>query len=177
LLNPAVQHLTLRSSLTIMSEPTAPAAPAAPAKKSKKPLVLILGGVLVLGLLGGGAFWYIRRAPAGQAAHVKPPERGILAFEPFVVNLADPSGSRFLRTTVQLIVTSELEAEHVKKTPVVMMEARGAILELLAVQTSEALVTPGGKTKLKKAIAEAVGAALEHVKVVDVLFSDFVVQF
>jgi flagellar FliL protein len=176
LLDPAVQHVTLRSSLTIMSEPTEPAAPAVSAKKSKKPLVLILGGVLALGGLGGGAFWYSRRAPAG-AAHVKPPERGILAFEPFVVNLADPSASRFLRTTVQLIVTSEPEAEHVKKTPVVMMEARGAILELLAVQTSEVLVTPGGKTKLKKAIAEAVGAALENVKVVDVLFSDFVVQF
>jgi flagellar basal body-associated protein FliL len=45
------------------------------------------------------------------------------------------------------------------------------------VQTSDALVTPGGKTQLKKAIGEAVGAALENVKVVDVLFSDFVVQF
>ena len=158
-----------------MSEPTAAAAPA---KKSRKLLVMILGGVVVLGGLGGGAVWYTRRAPAaGEAAHVKPPERGILAFEPFVVNLADPSASRFLRTTVQLIVTSELEAEHVKKTPVVMMEARGAILELLTVQTSDALVTPGGKTKLKKAIGEAVGPALEHVKVVDVLFSDFVVQF
>ena len=163
-----------------MSEPTAavaPGAPAAPAKKSKKLLVMILGAVVVLGGLGGGAFWYTRRAPAGEAAHVKPPERGILAFEPFVVNLADPNASRFLRTTVQLIVASELQAEHLKKTPVVMMEARGAILELLTVQTSEALVTPDGKTKLKKAIAEAVGAALEDVKVVDVLFSDFVVQF
>ena len=88
-----------------MSEPTAPAASA---KKSKKPLVLILGGVLVLGGLGGGAFWYTRRAPAGEAAHVKPPERGILAFEPFVANLADPGASRFLRTTVQLIVPLEM---------------------------------------------------------------------
>jgi flagellar FliL protein len=155
-----------------MSESTA----AAPAKG--KPLVLILGVVLALCGVGGGAYWYARRtAPAGEAAHVKEPEHGILAFEPFVVNLADPGASRFLRTTVQLVVGNEAEAEHVKKTPVVMMQARGAILELLTVQTSDALVTPAGKTRLKKAIAERVGPALENVKVVDVLFSDFVVQY
>jgi flagellar FliL protein len=155
-----------------MSESTA----APPAKG--KPLVLILGVVLGLCGVGGGGYWYARRsAPAGQAAHVKEPEHGILAFEPFVVNLADPGASRFLRTTVQLVVGNEAEAEHAKKTPVVMMQARGAILELLTVQTSDALVTPAGKTSLKKAIAERVGPALENVKVVDVLFSDFVVQY
>jgi flagellar protein FliL len=152
-----------------MSEPTA-----SPDKKAKNPLVLILAGVLVLAGAGGG-FWYLRRTPAVVVE--KAPERGIVAFEPFVVNLADPNASRFLRTTVQLIVNSESDAEHLKKTPVVLMRARGAILELLTVQTSDVLVTPGGKTELKKAIAERVGEALEHVKVVDVLFSDFVVQF
>jgi flagellar FliL protein len=162
-----------------MSEPTPPAAPAtteAPAK-SKKSLVLILGGVLLLAGGGGGAYWNMHRAPSAKAAHVEEPEHGILGFEPFVVNLADPNSARFLRTTVQLVVGSEKEAEHVKKTPVMMMQARGAILELLTVQTSDALVTPDGKTKLKKAIAERVGEAVEHMKVVDVLFSDFVVQF
>jgi hypothetical protein len=33
------------------------------------------------------------------------------------VNLADPGASRFLRTTVQLVVGNEAEAEHVKKVP------------------------------------------------------------
>ena len=161
-----------------MSEPTptpTPAAAPAADKKAKKPLVPILAGVLVLAVAGGGGFWYMRRTPAVVVE--KMPERGILAFEPFVVNLADPNASRFLRTTVQLVVNSEADAEHIKKTPVVLMRARGAILELLTVQTADALVTPGGKIELKKAIAEHVGEALEHVKVVDVLFSDFVVQF
>jgi flagellar protein FliL len=157
-----------------MSESTAAAVPA----KKGKPLVLVLGIVVAMGAAGGGAFWYARRsAPAAEAVHVKAPEHGILAFEPFVVNLADPGASRFLRTTVQLVVGNEAEAEHVKKVPVVMMQARGAILELLTVQTSDVLVTPDGKTQLKKAIAERVTPALENVKVVDVLFSDFVVQY
>ena len=158
-----------------MSESTAAAAPA----KKGKPLVLILGVVVALAGVGGGAFWYARRsAPAGEAAHVKEPEHGILAFEPFVVNLADPGSSRFLRTTVQMVIVgTEVEAEKIKKTPVMMMQARGAILELLTVQTSDSLVTPEGKTQLKKKIAEIASPALEHVKVVDVLFSDFVVQY
>ena len=52
----------------------------------------------------------------------------------------------------------------------------GAILELLTLQTSDALVTTAGKTALKKAIAERVSTAIEDVKVFDVLFADFVVQ-
>jgi flagellar FliL protein len=163
-----------------MSEPT-PAAPATDAtpKQGKKPLVLILAGVLVLAGGGGGAFWYMRRPVSAEAAHAKAkePEHGVLGFEPFVVNLADPNAQRFLRTTVQLVVESEKDAEHYKKTPVIVMQARGAILELLTMQTADVLVTPDGKAKLKKAIAERVGEAVEDMKVVDVLFSDFVVQF
>ena len=57
------------------------------------------------------------------------------------------------------------------------MKVRSAVLELLALQTADTLVTPAGKAALKKAIAGAAGKAASEVHITDVLFSEFVVQF
>ncbi len=163
-----------------MSETTA----AIPAPKKGKKSVLIIGlaAVLVLGGIGGGAFWWTNRAQAAEpapaaATHADTEERGIVVFEPFVVNLADAGVSRFLRAKIQLVVGSAEQAEEMNKSAVTLSRARSVILELLTTQTSEILVTPDGKTALRKAIAEQVGQAAGHVEIVDVLFSDFVVQF
>jgi flagellar FliL protein len=162
------------------------AAPAAPAKKSRKGLIIIL--VVVLLLLaggGGGAYWFLLRGSAeaeaaeGEAAEPEPPPMptGIVPLEPFVVNLADPSGSRFLRVTMSLIVADEAIAHEIEEEEIVVARLRSAILELLAQKQSTELVTPEGKTELKKAIAETVAHADHELKVEDVLFSEFIVQF
>jgi flagellar protein FliL len=156
----------------------APPAAEKPKKSARSLIVVAAAAVALLAGAGGGAYWYMHRgAPAAKASeHAPEVEAGIVPFQPFVVNLADPDSSRFLRVTLQLIVHDEKQAEHVLKSPVVLAQARSAILELLTLQTSGRLVTTDGKAALKKAIAERVSTAIEHVKVLDVLFSDFVVQ-
>ena len=150
-----------------------------PARKKKgKGLVLILI-VLLLAGGGGGAYWWLSRTPAVEAA--EPPEiplsqRGLVPFDPFMVNLAD-SGSRYLKVNLQLVVEDAGTAAEVLETPVVISRIRSEILELLTQQTATALVTPEGKAALKTAIAERVTPVLEGKKVIDVLFSEFVVQF
>jgi flagellar basal body-associated protein FliL len=57
-----------------------------------------------------------------------------------------------------------------------LMRARSAILEVLTTQTSDVLVTADGKTALRESIKEHIAEAAE-AQVIDVLFSDFVVQF
>jgi flagellar basal body-associated protein FliL len=79
--------------------------------------------------------------------------------------------------SARLVVASPAAAEHAQKNEVLLMRVRSSILELLALQTADALVTPEGKTALKAAITERVNHVLEGTKVTDVLFSDFVVQF
>ena len=166
-----------------MSETTA--AIPAPSKGKKSVLIIGLVAVLVLGGIGGGAFWWTNRAQAAEpepaanakVEHAASKDNGIVVFEPFVVNLADTNVSRFLRVKVQLVVVNAEQAEEMSKSLVDLSRARSLILELLTTQTSEALVTPDGKAALKKTIAEQVGHALSHVEIVDVLFSDFVVQF
>ncbi len=82
-----------------------------------------------------------------------------------------------MRASVQLVVGDAAQAAEMTETPVLAMRARAVILELLGVQLAEQLVTPEGKVALRQAIAERVAEALHEIEVVDVLFSDFVVQF
>jgi flagellar basal body-associated protein FliL len=58
-----------------------------------------------------------------------------------------------------------------------MGHTRSAILELLTEQNAPALITVEGKQKLKDAVKAHVAKLLAKYKVVDVLFSEFVVQF
>ncbi|MCC7010578.1 MAG: flagellar basal body-associated FliL family protein [Acidobacteria bacterium] len=155
--------------------------PAAPAPKKKSGWMLkAMIAVLVLGGIGGGAAWYFLRGGAAEAkAKPEPPlaERGLVTFEPFLVNLADQGANRFLKANVQLVVESAEEAKHVEETPVLASHLRSAILELLTQQTATSLVTAEGKESLKRALKERTGPVLGDGKVLDVLFAEFVVQF
>lgn len=170
-------------------------APAAP-KKSKKGLLLILL-VVLLGGGGAGAYFFYFKAPAAQAAASeeehedvepeqeeeeeaparKPKGDGVVPMEPFVVNLADAGATRFLRVSLGLVVADETVAKEIEESAVEKARIRSAILELLAQQHADTLVTPEGKDELKKQIAGRVRQAVHHARVFDVLFSEFVVQF
>ncbi len=160
-----------------MSAP--PAADAAAPKAGGKNKMFMIGGVVVA--LAGGGYYYKTQAAAHDEAPVEktvsPKERGLVSFDPFVANLADEGGRRFVRVTVQLVVGDAAQAAEMAEIPVLAMQARAIVLELLGMQFADALVTPEGKVALRQAIAERVADALHEIEVVDVLFSDFVVQF
>ena len=147
-------------------------------------MIILVVVLLLLAGGGGGAYWFLFRGNgAAEAAEAEPepepapPATGIVPLAPFVVNLADPSGTRFLRVTMSLVVADEAVAKEIEEEKVVHARLRSAILELLAQKQSTELVTPEGKTELKKAIAEGAAHAAHELKVEDVLFSEFIVQF
>ena len=160
------------------------AAKPATANKGKGKLFTILG-VVVLVLAGGGgtAFWMMRApaeaAEAVEAEHaaVDLAHAGIIKFEPFIVNLADPGAKRFLRVSIGIIVPSEEVAKEIEHGEVLRMQLRSEIIDLLTTQTSEHIVTPEGKTALKKEILERAHHTLAPHEAHDVIFSDFVVQY
>ncbi len=162
-----------------MAETTDAQSTGQPPKRASK-LGLIVAVLVVVGGAGGGAAWMFLR-PAQAAAETKKPDAaeggGIVSFEPFVANLADPGGARYLRISVRLIVPRPEDAEHIQKSEIQLMRIRSGILELLGEQKAGEVVTPAGKAALKQAIAARAAAVIEPVKVSDVLFSDFVVQF
>ena len=101
-----------------------------------------------------------------------------LKFDPFVVNLADPGGVRYLRLGLSLVINAtDKEAKHLEESKVPLLRIRSAVLDLLSQQLSEHVVTPEGKQELRQAIEERANAILKPVEVTDVLFTEFVVQF
>ncbi|HEY6506372.1 MAG TPA: flagellar basal body-associated FliL family protein [Vicinamibacterales bacterium] len=136
------------------------------------------GVVLLAGGGGGGYWWWSHRAPAGAQAEAPPPaEPGIVSFEPFVANLADAGGGRFLRASLKLVVEGAERAKEVEENAVERAQLQSAILEVLTQQTADALVTPEGKTALKEAILARTGEVLHETPITDVLITEFVVQF
>src|SRR5262245_41379500 len=140
-------------------EMTTPATPP-PAKKGKGKLFLILTIVLVLGGgAGGGAWWYMKSQAAsghdakGGGHEEVSAESGVLPLEQFTVNLADEEASRFLRTTVHLVISEGSAVKEIEEDKLKLMRIRSAVLELLTMQKSARVTTTEGKTELKHAIA------------------------
>jgi flagellar FliL protein len=166
------------------NEMTTPATPP-PAKKGKGKLVLVLLILLALGGgAGGGAWWWMAKSQAASGTDAKAGEHGaineesgVLALEQFTVNLADEEASRFLRATVHLVVDQGHAVKEIEEDKLKLMRVRSSVLELLTMQTSARVTTTEGKTELKHAIAARTSDILKPIKVIDVLFSDFVVQF
>jgi flagellar FliL protein len=156
-------------------------------KRGRMKLIAIIGVLVVAGgaAAGGFFFWRSRTAAAEAAGHEvekgsKPKveeEAGMLEFEPFVVNLADQQGTRFLRASLRLLVNDADRAAELQEDKVKITQVRSAILELLSTQLADNVVTPQGKEALKKMIVERASRILGEVQVRDVLFAEFVVQF
>jgi flagellar protein FliL len=166
------------------NEMTTPSTPP-PAKKGKGKLVLVLLVLLVLGGgAGGGAWWWMAKSQAASSHDAKAGEHGgvstesgVLALEQFTVNLADEEASRFLRATVHLVIDQGHAVKEIEEDKLKLMRVRSSVLELLTMQKSARVTTTEGKTELKHAIAARTSDILKPIKVIDVLFSDFVVQF
>jgi flagellar FliL protein len=142
--------------------------------------MLIVAAVILLGGGGGGYWWWSSKAAAAEGEHVEEEPKadpGVVSFEPFVANLADPGGARFLRIAVKLVVDNLEHAKEIEENPVVLAQARSAILDALTERTADELVTPEGKAALKSDIAEHTAELFHETKVTSVLFTEFVVQF
>jgi flagellar FliL protein len=147
-----------------------------PKKKKGKNLILII--IIAVAVLAGGAgaFFFFTKSGGNKtqkAEETKAAEGVTFALEPFVVNLSDPSGTRFLKVSLQLELAGPAVAEKAKtKTP----QMRDAIITLLTSKTSDALISPEGKLQLKDEINIRVNQILGENSVKNVYLTDFVMQ-
>ena len=139
---------------------------------------------IVLIGVGSGVWWGFLRprdatsANQGSAAVT----RAVLPLESFTVNLADAEGGRFLRATMALGVDGQLptiskgESKPVETSQVSMATIRDSILTVLAQCTSDELLTPAGKAKLKADIINSLNHDVPDLRVREVYFTEFLVQ-
>lgn len=146
---------------------------------------IIIGAVLLV-VLGGGGFagwWFFLRgggAPqAAKAGEQKPGAGGammagpIIPLTPFIVNLADPGGRRYLKVTVEVeLDKKESEAEMKGRVP----EIRDQIIVALSAKTFQQVQGAAGKQVLREELTARLNATLKSGKVKNLYFTDFVVQ-
>ena len=157
-----------------------------PKKKGSKKVIIILISVLVifLGLAGGGYFvWskYISPAigldeetsKAVKKAEPKDEIGTMFPLEPFIVNLADSSGKRFLKTTMELELSDEALAEEIKAR---LPQIKDSILLLLSSKNFNDIYTVHGKIKLREEIIIRVNTFIKHGIIRNVYFTEFVIQ-
>jgi len=154
----------------------------APAKKSSMLLFIIIGVVLLL--LGGGGFFaykqFLAPKPEGEEAAKEEAKKGptpvigeILVLEPFVVNLADPKGKRYLKVKIEL----ELEnKEVVDRATKAAPKLRDMVIMMLTSLDFEEVMTPEGKIRVRDELLERFNEALRPDQIKNIYFTEFVVQ-
>jgi len=149
-------------------------------RKSSSILPIMLGLLGVLG--GGGAVWYVtERGHTAEAS--RPPDSSqapkyLIHLEGFTVNLADPEETHFLRVTIDLGVDQLPEGADKEKltTHLPLARIRDSILSVLTVCKADVLLTPEGKSQLKKNLVQALNQNVPELGVREVYFTEFLVQ-
>jgi flagellar FliL protein len=159
-----------------------------PAKKksSLKLILIILIVLLVIGAAAGAGIYFFSRtkqAPATEgvtkeaatkAEKAPAPLVGALwSLDPFIVNLADNRGERYLKVVMQLELS---EASVAAELDILRPKIRDNILDLLTVKTYAELMEPTGKQRLREEIMLRINSFLTKGNVVTVYFTEFVIQ-
>jgi flagellar FliL protein len=138
-------------------------------------LLLVLGG----GGFAGWKFFLAKKTTYSDAEAAKVEEEkntapGIMhEMEPFIVNLLDQDGKRYLKTQFEIEVeTAEVQEELKKRTP----QIRDTILLLLTSKSFSEIGIPGGKVKLRTELIERINGVLKNGTIRTLYFTEFVVQ-
>ena len=162
---------------------------AAPGGK-KKLIPIVLGAVLVAAAAGGGAAFFLSKQAAPAEAGAEVPADGdskapahagkaeYLALDPpFVVNLADPGGDRYLQVEVQLLTHDPKAKEKITAHQPVI---RNRLLMLFSQQTVDGVRSREAKEALQesalKEVQEVMNEATGSTVVDSVFFTSFVTQ-
>jgi flagellar FliL protein len=147
-------------------------------------LILVVLGLINVGLTGWMAYTQhhgVRQrdamaaeaAPAAAEAATPAEQPVLVALDPFVANLAEPLGKRYLRTAFELEVSSPTTGDELrKKTP----QIRDGILLILTSKSFEDIRTTSGKGALREEIVTQLNTLLTTGKVRQIYFKEFVVQ-
>jgi flagellar FliL protein len=169
-------------------------------KGGKSKLVLIAGALGAVLVLGGCAAWWLglfgggtKKAEATEHAAAEGGHEGggegaeggghgggaqgdlgaLAALDPFIANLNDEDGRRYLKATMQVeFFKGAVPPEFNTRLP----QVRDLLLTLLSSKTFSEVRTPQGKAVLRDEIVTRLNHALRADVVKAVYFTEFIVQ-
>lgn len=153
---------------------------------SKTVLIIIIAGfVLFMAMAGAGFYILWQKMPAAAAKSVKAGETvtgkekpleaiaPIHSLNPFVVNLADSGGKRFLRVKMDLELKDQTIFEKVRAQ---FPRVKDKILTILSAKKFEDIGTVKGKSDLRAEITATIDTLFSKGAVTNVYFTEFVIE-
>ncbi len=143
-------------------------------KKGGKGKIIILVAIVLILAIAGAAVWFFLLADRGE--ELSEPEPQVKFYSPelkFTVNLAESEHRRFLRTT---LVLGYQEARLTEELVLKEAQIRDLIITILRARSKEDISTREGVQNLRLEIKEALNDFLEESPVLEVFFTEFVVQ-
>ena len=162
-----------------------PAPEKEPKKKGGKFKLIIIAFVLLAVLGGGGvAAWMFFLQPEdahnataenaeGQPEAAAETDGQLVTLDSFVVNLSDPLGRRYLKTTLDVEVTNAAAAAELAAA---MPKVKDTLLLLLSSKSFADISSMDRKIELKNDIVNRLNQIIGKNKVRNVYFTEFVVQ-
>ena len=137
--------------------------------------LIIIGGLVVVLAGGGFAGWKFflsgDKEPKKEATLVE--KKVFHELDPFLVNLADPGGKRYLKASIKLEVSAaEIATEITEKS----FQIRDAILMYLSSLEVDDVTLPTGKMTLKREIMNRINQALKNGGVTNIYVTEFLIQ-
>ena len=144
-------------------------------KVSRMKIFLIAGVVLVIlaAAVTGGLFYFGAVASAKKEPLKAPLMGSLWPMDPFIVNLTDNGGERYLKVVIQLEVA---DPNAIKELDVLKPKLRDSVLDLLSAKSYKDLMDMGGKQRLREEIILRLNSFLTTGKVDRIYFTEFVVQ-
>ena len=148
-------------------------------------LVIAVTSLVLVCIMGAGFFILWNRLSVSDPqidkknesmAEVKNEEDMIkpkFPLDTFIVNLADKGGKRYLRVTMDLILSNETVSQELNER---LSEIRHNILMILPNKSLEDISSVGGKIALRDEIMAKLNSILETGGITEVYFTEFVVQ-
>lgn len=160
---------------------------AAPGKKGKGMLIGIIAAVVIA--VGAGGFFFLKGkgGAAGEPRQVAQESAGhasghdgsekksgsIFNLEPFIVNLQDNSGTRYLKLTINLELAPDASTEELSAQTA---QIRDSLIILLSSKGYSDIGTVEGKYQMRDEIVARVNQFLNRGKVKTAYFTEFVIQ-
>ena len=151
--------------------------------KKKKTVLFIIIGLVFLCAAGGGYFAYTKMTapdPAVVAAEEEKAKKAaaeavgeMFALAPFVVNLSDPKGKRYLKVKITIELGESGDVEKAEKSKPKM---RDMVIMMLTSLTFEEVMTPEGKIRIRDELHERFNHVLRPSRVKNIYFTEFVIQ-
>ena len=163
-------------------------------KDSKFMMLFILQGITLIALIGLGVFVFLNPAKISPTVNssalnnkmlaeeikkkekkqeVKKEEEVICSLDPFIVNLMDNGGRRYLKVKMDFVLSSKDAQEEIKKKT---SEIRDIVIMTLSGKTFNDIASLEGKIRLRDQIKENINKILAFGRVLKIYFTEFVVQ-